>query len=383
MTSRILFVLFLGVAACSAASTDSADSSGPGGASSGGPGSGGDGSVTNGSGPASSANATSTGTGEGGTTKTSTEVSIIVEPNGNHASELVNAIKAATTSVYMTMYQIDNPTIIAAIKDRESAGLAVKIVLDGSSTNKSFNTPAFNAFNAIHPGTAVWSSSTFTLTHEKCVILDAKEAWIMTMNLNKSSPDDDREFLAIDDDAADVAEATAIFSADYTSSSVTPTGNLVVANNNARPDLVALIGTATKSLDIEVEEFSDTNQNGIVDAVVAVAASGIPVRIVIANASLDSTGPTANTDVINAGGKVVKSGGTSSGSTTANPYIAAKTILIDCVTGTCARGYVGSENLTAASLGHNRELGVILSDSTELAKIYSAMSTDFSHGTPE
>ncbi len=79
----------------------------------------------------------------------------------------------------------------------------------------------------------------------------------------------------------------------------------------------------------------------------AVANKGIPVHVTIANSTLDSTGPAANSAVKAAGGKVVMSGGTSSGSTTSNPYIAAKTILIDCITGTCAQGYVGSENFTA------------------------------------
>jgi cardiolipin synthase A/B len=378
MTKRLLGCLTLMIAAaCSGSASSPSDA-----ADSGSSGDGDDGGDSDGS-SSTDDGGTTTGGDSGGTITASTDVNIIVEPNGNHASELVNAIKAATTSVYMTMYQIDDTDVITAIKAQETAGHDVKVVLDGSSTNKTFNTPAFNAFNAIHAGTAVWSNSAFTFTHEKCVILDAKEAWIMTMNLNYSSPDDDREYLAVDDDAADVAEATAIFTADYAGTSITPTGNLVVADTNARPDLVALIGTATKSLDIEVEEFSDTDKNGIVDAVVAVAKAGIPVHVTIANNALDTTGPQANSDVTGAGGNVVMSGGTSSGSTSSNPYIAGKTILIDCITGTCARGYVGSENLTANSLGHNRELGVILTDATQLAKIYTAVSSDYSHGTPE
>jgi len=366
------------IAACSSSSASSFDAADSGGSSTddgsdGGSATGDGGTSTGGDG----------GGGDSGITTASTNVSIIVEPNGNHASELIDAIKAAKTSVYMTMYQLDNTGVITAIKGRETAGLDVKIVLDGSSTNKTSNTPAYNAFNAIKAGTAVWSSSSFTYTHEKCVILDSTEAWIMTMNLNISSPDDDREFLAIDDDASDVAEAQAITLADWAGTAVAPTGNLVVSPTNSRPDLVSLIGTATKSLDIEVEELSDTDKGGIVDAIVAVANKKIPVRVVIANTTLNATGPTANSDITAAGGTVVMSGGTSTGSTSTNPYIAGKTILIDCVTGTCARGYVGSENMTANSLAYNRELGVILADPTELAKIYTAMSSDYASGTPE
>ena len=319
----------------------------------------------------------------GGSLPTSTNVHIIVEPNGNHASELVDAINAAKTSIYMTMYQIDNTSIINAIKAQESNGLDVKIVLDGSTTNKSFNTPAYNAFNGVHSGTAVWSNTTaFTYTHQKTVILDGKEAWIMTMNLNQSSPDDDREYLAVDDDAADVAEATSIFQADFAKTSVSPSGALVVAPG-ARPDLIALIQSATKSIDIEAEEFSDTNKNGIVDAVSSAAQSGIKVRLVIANNSPDATQPAAIAQIKAAGAEVVKFGGTSSGGSASHPYVAAKTLLVDCATGTCARGYTGSENFTAASIEYNRELGVVFSNASELGKIYTTVSADFAAGTPQ
>lgn len=366
------------VAACGSSGSSSETSDG------GGSGNGGDSGTGDDDGGSTTDDGGTTPTGDsGGPTTPSTDVSIIVEPNGNDASELVAAIKAATKSVYLVVYQLDNHDVVTAIQNRQAAGLDVKVILDGSTSSKSFNQTAYTAINSAHANTAIWSSSSFTYTHEKCVILDSKEAWIMTMNLDESSPQDDREYLAVDDNAADVAEAQAIFLADYAGTSITPTGNLVVSPTNSRTDLVKLIGTATKSLDIEVEEFADTDTNGIVDAVVAVANKGIPVHVTIANASLDATAPAANSDVKAAGGKVVMSGGTDTTSTSTNPYIAAKTILIDCVTGTCAAGYVGSENFTVTSLEKNRELGVILSDPTELAKIYTAVNKDFAAGTPE
>ena len=164
MTSRsVLGLAFLAVAACSGSSATTSDASDSGA-------SGGDGSD---GGTSTDEGGTTFPGPDGSTTTTSTDVSIIVEPNGNHASELVSAINAAKTSVYMTMYQIDNTNVITAIKGQETAGLDVKIVLDGSSTNKTFNTPAFNAFNGIHAGTAVWSNPTFTYTDRKSTRLNS------------------------------------------------------------------------------------------------------------------------------------------------------------------------------------------------------------------
>ncbi|HEX7665576.1 MAG TPA: phospholipase D-like domain-containing protein, partial [Polyangiaceae bacterium] len=325
----------------------------------------------------------STGTDSGGGTITpSSGISIVVEPNGNHASEIVDAIKAAKTSVYMTMYELDNSDVMTALVAQAKV-VDVKVVLDGSTATKSFNQPAFTALNKAKPGTAVWSSSSFTYTHEKCVIVDGAEAWIMTMNLTQSAPDDDREYLALDKQAADVAEATAIFKADFAGTAITPTGNLVVADTNARASLVALIGTATASLDLELEEFSDLDKNGIVDAIVAALKNKVAVKIVVANNTPPSDQPTAISDVKAAGATVVQYGGTSSSTTSSNPYVAAKTILVDCKTGTCKSGYVGSENMTANSLGYNRELGVIFSDASELAKIYTTVTSDYGKGTPQ
>lgn len=75
----------------------------------------------------------------------------------------------------------------------------------------------------------VWSSTSFTYTHEKTAIIDGRAAWIMTMNCNKSSPKVNREFLAIDTNLADVAEATRVFAADHAHQPITPSGALVVA----------------------------------------------------------------------------------------------------------------------------------------------------------
>ena len=330
------------------------------------------------------------GGGDGGTTDGSTmtadanvhgttAISIIVEPDGNSASQLVSAINAATTSISVTMYEMSNNSIINALKARATAHVPVKVILDGSSTNKSFNMPAYTTLTSAG-AQVVWSNPAFTYTHEKCIIIDGKVAWIMTMNATGTAPDENREYLAIDTDAADITEAQAVFDADFAMHSITPSGALVVANSNARPDLVALINASTKTLDIEGEEFSDLNTGGIVDSTVVAAHRGVAVRVIIGNSSPD---PTSISRVKTAGGKVVVSGPTSGNGTMAKPYIHAKTIVIDCTGTSCTRGFVGSENFSAGSLGYNRELGVIFSTASELAKVKAAIDTDFAAGVAQ
>lgn len=289
-------------------------------------------------------------------------LTIIVEPNGNHAQEVVADIAAAQTSIYMTMYELDNTAIVDALVAKAKAGLDVQAVLDAQ--NQSFNQSA-KAKLVAAGANVVWSSSAFTYTHEKCVIIDGAIAWIMTMNATQSAPTANREYLARDTDPADVAEATAIFVADHALHAISPTGALVVANTNARADLVQLIGTATTSLDVEGEEFSDTT--GVVAAVVQAAQRGVAVRVIVATGNVDA--PSVKS-VKTAGGKVV---------VTAQPYIHAKAIVVDGG----ARAFVGSENFSAGSLSNNRELGVIFDDPAETAKVAAAIATDFAAGVAQ
>ena len=309
----------------------------------------------------------------------SSAISIIVEPDGMDAQQLATAIAGAQTSIDVTMYMMSSNTIINALVARAQAHVPVRVILDGSSSTKSFNTPAKTMLTTAG-AQVVWSNPSFTYTHEKTVIIDGKVAWIMTMNTTGSAPSENREYLAIDSDAPDVAEATAVFEADFAMHSITPSGALVVANTNARADLVALINASTTTLDVEGEEFSDLYTGGIVDSVVTAAHRGVAVRVIIGNSSPD---PTAISRVKAAGAHVVVSGPTSGNGSLAKPYIHAKAIVIDCAGTTCQRGYVGSENFSAGSLGYNRELGVIFSTASELAKVETAISADYAAGVPQ
>jgi cardiolipin synthase len=330
------------------------------------------------------------GSSSGGGVQGATNVQIIVEPNGNDDSELVAAIKAAKTSVHMTMYLFDDPNVITALVDQHSAGLDVKVVLNQvfPSGTTSQNPQSFSTLQSAGVG-VVWANSTrFQYTHEKTVILDGTTAWIMTMNVDKSSAQDNREYLVIDDEPGHAAEADQIFAADYANQVIAATGNLVVAPqppNNARSAIVAVVKSATKTLDIEAEEFSDfgTSGSGVVQAVAAAAQRGVKVRLVLAQGNATATQTEAITQVKAAGASVVLSGGSSGSGSSKNPYIHAKAMVADCAGTTCASGYIGSENFTGGSLGYNRELGLIISNGAELGKVESTIDADFKAGTAQ
>ncbi len=290
---------------------------------------------------------------------------IIVEPSDMGAG-LLAAISGARSSVHMTMYLLTSNEIIDALVAQHAAGLDVRVVLNesfapGATTN---NDAAFATLSAA--GVPVrWSSSRYNLTHEKCVILDASEAWIMTMNASFSSPTRNREYLVVDDEPADVRDAEAVFEADFAGMDFPSYGGaLVLAPINAQDRIIALIASARRTVDVEDEELSDTRT---VTALVDAAGRGVAVRVVLSDSTPTSAGGMAIALLRGAGIAVVA---------VSVPFIHAKAIVVDGLL-----AFVGSENLTRASLTMNRELGVMTDSAAAVSVVASTIDTDFAAGT--
>jgi phosphatidylserine/phosphatidylglycerophosphate/cardiolipin synthase-like enzyme len=289
-------------------------------------------------------------------------VTVIVEPSDN-ASALISAIQGAKTSIHMTMYLLSNTSVVSALISRHNAGVDVKVVLNQNFPPNAGDNTTVKGQLATAGIPVMYASTSFMYTHEKCVIIDGKTAWIMTMNATQSSARDNREYLAIDTDPNDIAEAETIFAADFAHTAVQVRGNLLVAPNNARDRLVALIATAHSTIDVEGEEFSDT---AIANALVAAAGAGVHVRVVVATGTPTPAQQNAIATVKGAGIVVVAQG---------TPTIHAKALVVDG-----ASAYVGSANFSGGSLGYNRELGVIVGTAAEVNKVTSAINTDYSTG---
>jgi len=312
------------------------------------------------------------GDGDGGVVVPSTPpaatsaVRIIVEPS-DRGQALVDAIRAARTKVHVTMYLLTWSTVIDALAAQARAGREVRVVLNQHFPPGVTGSPNQTAYDTLtQAGAQVrWAPSTFTYTHEKCVIVDGATAWIMTMNAAASAPTDNREYLAVDTDSDDVAEAEAIFTADFEGRAITPTGKLVVAPVNARPKLVGIIASAKTTLSLEGEELSD---RAIVDALAARAAAGVATTVVLPSTGANQAQDQAVARLKAAGARVIGLD---------RPYVHAKAVVVDGVL-----GYVGSENFSTGSLLYNRELGVVLGAAAAVRAVADTIAGDAAAGTP-
>ena len=199
------------------------------------------------------------------------------------------------------------------------------------------------------------------------LIIDEATLFVLTANLSQSglggsSLARNRKFGVVDTHSEDVAEAAAIFHADWNHTQpVLHDTNMVVSPMNSRAKITALIASAHTSLLIEDEEMYDSSSE---DALIAAARRG--VRLIL-------PGPT---DIEAADVVRLTAGGVRLVYVSA-PFIHAKVIVAD---GRLA--FVGSENFSATSLDENREVGLLLSDTTALATITTTFERDWAVGAP-
>jgi phosphatidylserine/phosphatidylglycerophosphate/cardiolipin synthase-like enzyme len=299
-----------------------------------------------------------------------TTYTLVVEPDQGLAA-IYNLIASAKKSIDMTMYELTDVTVMDAFAKAAAAGIAVRVILDQSGNETKTNTPAYNFLEKNKCGVH-WSNPAFAVTHQKTITVDGATSAIMTLNLTPTDYKTTRDFAVITNNAADVAAIEATFNADFTNAKITPpTGeNLVWSPTNASSALLALVGSAGKSLLISQEEFGDQQ---MVAAVVAVLKRGVQVTLVQENISnqYNATLTTLKT----AGAKIATY------SSQTGRYIHAKTVLADFGTAN-AKLFVGSENFTNPSLTENRELGLIFSDQASMAGVNAAITADFNAGTP-
>ncbi|WP_441247165.1 phospholipase D-like domain-containing protein [Kitasatospora sp. McL0602] len=292
--------------------------------------------------------------------------SLLTFPDQSH-SAVVSFVNTATRSVDVTMYELRDTSVVNALVARQKAGVKVRVILDGQHT--SVNGSAYSALRAGGAG-VTYSSSAYVYTHQKTVTVDGAKSLILTGNLDSVYYANDRDFGVFNSDTNDVAAIERVFNADYAKTAVTPTDgdDLVWSPTDSQSRLLALINGAQHSLDLEQLEFGDS---ALVNAIVAAEQRGVAVRVV----GMDPGSYASYFDqVVAAGGSVATY------SSSGGLYVHAKVIVADYGTAT-AKVFAGSENFSDNSLNHNRELGLIISDSGVLTGIEATVSADFAGGT--
>ena len=185
----------------------------------------------------------------------------------------------------------------------------------------------------------------------------------MTLNLTGAGLAGNREYVAVDDDPADVGAAEALFQADATGAVARGRARVVTSPDGSRAALADLIAGATRTLDVETEELTD---QAMVRSLLEARARGVAVTLVWPGPA----GSGAPFTTLAAAGVTVRA--------TTAPAIHAKAVVADQV-----RAYVGSVNLSPTSLDENREIGLMLDgpqDRAVAARLASTVDDDAGRG---
>ena len=297
-------------------------------------------------------------------------VQVFVEPDDGE-QVITNAIEGAQKSIWLEIYILSDRNVIRALEDAANRGLDVRVMLEphpfggGTSPSKTLDILAASGIKT------QFTNPSFSLTHEKGMIIDTTTAYIMTSNFSRSalggssgsSGYRNREYGVIDTIQQDVLATQEIFMADWDHTNAEFNDpNLVVSPVNSRSDFITLINSARSSLLIEAEEMNDSD---IEQALANAAQHGVQVEVILPAAS-SSSGDSNSQGIatIRQSGVQVRE----------DPqlYMHAKIIVVDNKV-----AFVGSENISAQSLDQNRELGIIVSDQSVLNTLQTTFQNDW------
>ncbi len=312
----------------------------------------------------SASSQTGTGSGVSG-------VQVFVEPNAGE-SVITNAIAQAQKSIWLEIYLLSDRSVINALENAAHRGLDVRVMLEPHPYGGG-SSPSSTIDKLIAAGVkAQPTAPSFTLTHEKGMIIDGTTAFIMTSNFTRSALGGysgsngyaNREYGIIDTNQLDVRTIINIFVADWNRSDVQINDpNLVVSPINARNAFLALINSAHSTLLIEAEEMGDDQ---VEQALVAAGGRGVHVEIILPSAR------SVSTDTNSAGISTIAHNGVQ---VREDPhyYMHAKMMIVDGI-----RAFVGSENISTNSLNDNRELGILVADAGVLNTLQQTFQQDWS-----
>ena len=119
----------------------------------------------------------------------------------------------------------------------------------------------------------------FELTHEKSMVVDAAEAWVMSLNWETRNVTQTRDYAVVTRHAKEVNEVITCFDADWSRTPFVPPekSHLIWCNANGRERFAHFIDRAQSTLWLQNERYQDAV---IIERVVRAAGRGVKVFVV-------------------------------------------------------------------------------------------------------
>ena len=294
--------------------------------------------------------------------------SLIVLPDAG-AKPLLAAIASAQKTLRIKMFVFSDPGLLGAVVAAKKRGVDVRVMLNparrsGESENED------SRRKLVEAGVSVLDSNpAFDLTHEKSMVVDEAEAFVMSLNWETRNVTETRDYAIVTRHPKEVTEVIACFDSDWTRKPFTPAEGsaLIWCNTNGRERFAHFIDRAQHSLWLQNERYQDAV---IIERVVRAARRGVKVHILARpphtlkeEKLIEGVGGLRIMSDV--GAKVHKLKGL---------RLHGKMLLADS-----ARAIVGSVNLAPGSFDARRELAIEVDDAHVVGPLEKVAKHDWDH----
>lgn len=286
---------------------------------------------------------------------------LLIEPQaGIHP--IINSIQHAKRNIELVIYGFTRRDLRRALIKAKKRGVAVQVILE-KNPYKHAQENDYTRQRLIAAGIKVHNgNSHVALTHQKSLVIDHHLAWIMTMNFTYSGFKKQRNFAWSTCNSHLLTEMNSVFYQDWQDKDIREfPAQLVWSPINARQRLTQLINSAKQQIDIYALSLADYQ---LIGYIARQAARGIDVRVIL---------PSKDSKLSRSEKRYLRSHGVKLHFMHQLSQH-AKVIIIDGKS-----IYLGSTNLTEASIDKNRELGIIISDHKLAKKLTRQFNLDYSN----
>ena len=323
-------------------------------------------------------------------------LTVAVEPE-NGADFLLRAINSAQRSLWMEMYEFTDVAIGSALLAAAGRGVDVQLLYEpeyipsGLFPSGQSSIPPW-----VRPNSAVNGRGEPIPRgqhHAKFLLVDAgiqgrELGFILTANFTADALGSgrrlNREYLLCDANPFDIRVLTALFAADQQAKPfqmLQPTNqildapNLIVSPDNSHQQLTALISSARQNLAIQTEELNDPDEGSL-------SAQTLSVELALTQAAQRGVEIWMMLPPQGTGDRTIPDSSAAIERLSHIPHIQIKTqsqyyMHAKLVIADQRLGFVGSQNLVRASLNYNREVGLMIADSTVLQTLWTAFTADW------
>jgi len=296
---------------------------------------------------------------------------LIVLPDDT-AKPILEAINSAQKSIWVKMFVFSDPALLKAVAAAKKRGVDVRIMLNPSRRSGKAENQQSRKFLKSHHVEVIDSNPCFGLTHEKSMVVDAKTAFVKSLNWETKNLTETRDYAIVTTHKHEVREIMDCFQADWKRKKFESgeDAHLIWCTGNGRDRIAQFIDDARHSIFLQNERYQDAV---IIERLVRARKRGVKIHVMARPPhKLDKDKLTEGVGGLrimdDVGIKVHK---------LKHLKLHAKMLLLDE-----SRVIVGSINLAPGSFDSRRELAIDVHDPEVVKRMTKIVHHDWKHSHP-